>query len=199
MGALGLWAINVQVTPDTQPAGRADQQLDGKTTTRSVKVINARFPILVDEKSRNALTTGSNTLMSWFKHIDARFDRVEGEHQDHPQRHQDHSLEAFRRRPKPDSEEKASDPEGGEHGLTLKEYAGVDHGRGQSWWRRWGGWGCGRSTSRSPPSINLTRKNGSTPDVKVINARFDLVDEKFCRTSMRGSSTLLERFKHIDG
>ena len=55
LGALGLWAINVQVTPELH-------RLDGKLDA-NLKVINQRFN-LVDER---------------FEHIDGRFDRVEDE------------------------------------------------------------------------------------------------------------------------
>ena len=80
LGALGLWAINVQVTPEfhrldariekldgriDQLDGRIDQldgridQLDGKIDT-NLKVINQRFNRLEND-------------------MDTRFDRVEGE------------------------------------------------------------------------------------------------------------------------
>ena len=53
LGALGLWAINVQVTPEIN---RLEERIDA-----SVKVINARFD-LVDEK---------------FEHIDERFKQID--------------------------------------------------------------------------------------------------------------------------
>ena len=60
LGALGLWAINVQVTPEFNRLEGRIEQLDGKLDA-NLKVINQRFN-LVDER---------------FEHIDDRFDRVE--------------------------------------------------------------------------------------------------------------------------
>ena len=62
LGALGLWAINVQVTPELNRLEGRIEQLDGKLDA-NLKVINQRFN-LVDER---------------FEHIDGRFDRVEDE------------------------------------------------------------------------------------------------------------------------
>ncbi len=55
LGALGLWAINVQVTPELHRLDGRIEQLDGKIET-NLKVINQRF-----------------------NGMDNRFDRVEGE------------------------------------------------------------------------------------------------------------------------
>ena len=62
MGALGLWAINVQVKPEIT-------RLEGRIDT-VVQVMNARFD-LVDEKFRR--------VDDRFKQVDERFDRVEGD------------------------------------------------------------------------------------------------------------------------
>ena len=48
LGALGLWAINVQVTPELNRLEGRIEQLDGKIDT-NLKVINQRFN-LVDER-----------------------------------------------------------------------------------------------------------------------------------------------------
>ena len=59
LGALGLWAINVQVTPELNRLEGRIEQLDGKIDT-NLKVINQRFNRLEND-------------------MDNRFDRVEGE------------------------------------------------------------------------------------------------------------------------
>lgn len=62
MGALGLWAINVQVKPEII-------RLEGRIGS-VVQVMNARFD-LVDEKFRR--------VDDRFKQVDERFGRVEGD------------------------------------------------------------------------------------------------------------------------
>ena len=59
LGALGLWAVNVQVTPELNRLEGRIEQLDGKIDT-NLKVINQRFNRLEND-------------------MDNRFDRVEGE------------------------------------------------------------------------------------------------------------------------
>ena len=59
LGALGLWAINVQVTPELNRLEGRIEQLDGKIDT-NLKVINQRFNRLEND-------------------MDNRFDRVEDE------------------------------------------------------------------------------------------------------------------------
>ena len=59
LGALGLWAINVQVTPEFHRLDARIEKLDGKIDT-NLKVINQRFNRLEND-------------------MDNRFDRVEGE------------------------------------------------------------------------------------------------------------------------
>ena len=66
LGALGLWAINVQVTPELNRLEGRIEQLDGKIDT-NLKVINDRFE-RVDERF-NRLENDMNN----------RFDRVESE------------------------------------------------------------------------------------------------------------------------
>ena len=62
MGALGLWAINVQVKPEIN---RLEGRIDAV-----VQVMSARFD-LMDEKFRR--------VDDRFKQVDERFDRVEGD------------------------------------------------------------------------------------------------------------------------
>ena len=69
LGALGLWAINVQVTPELNRLEGRIEQIDGKIDT-NLKVINQRFN-LVDERFER--------IDERFEHIDDRFDRVEDE------------------------------------------------------------------------------------------------------------------------
>ena len=91
LGALGLWAINVQVTPELNRLEGRIEQLDGKIDT-NLKVINQRFN-LVDERFER-IDERFEHIDGRFDRIDDRFDRVEDEIKYHPQRHQDHSLEA---------------------------------------------------------------------------------------------------------
>ena len=62
MGALGLWAINLQVKPEIN-------RLEGRIDS-VVQVMNARFD-LMDEKFRR--------VDDRFKQVDERFGRVEGD------------------------------------------------------------------------------------------------------------------------
>ena len=62
MGALGLWAINLQVKPEIN-------RLEGRIDS-VVEVMNARFD-LMDEKFRR--------VDDRFKQVDERFGRVEGD------------------------------------------------------------------------------------------------------------------------
>ena len=65
LGALGLWAINVQVTPEFHRLEGRIEQLDGKIDA-NLKVINDRFN-LVDERFEHLVDER-------FEHIDERFE-----------------------------------------------------------------------------------------------------------------------------
>ena len=52
LGALGLWAINVQVTPEFHRLEGRIEQLDGKIDA-NLKVINDRFNLKVDERFKH--------------------------------------------------------------------------------------------------------------------------------------------------
>ena len=80
LGALGLWAINAQVTPEiNRLEGRIDgnqillRQIDRKIDA-SVKDRNARFDRL--EREMNARFERSDAK---FDGIDSKFDRIDGE------------------------------------------------------------------------------------------------------------------------
>ena len=80
LGALGLWAINAQVTPEiNRLEGRIDgnqillRQIDRKIDA-SVKDRNARFDRI--EREMNTRFEGMDTR---FESIDARFERIDGE------------------------------------------------------------------------------------------------------------------------
>ena len=91
LGALGLWAIEAQVTPEiARLEGRIDRhevllrQIDRKIDT-NLKVIDARFDRMDDRFNR---------VNDRFDLVNDRFDRCRGRDRHHPQRHQDHSIEA---------------------------------------------------------------------------------------------------------
>ena len=80
LGALGLWAINAQVTPEiNRLEGRIDgnqillRQIDRKIDA-SVKDRNARFDRL--ERGMNIRFEGIDAR---FEGIDAKFERIDGE------------------------------------------------------------------------------------------------------------------------
>ena len=80
LGALGLWAINAQVTPEiNRLEGRIDgnqillRQIDRKIDA-SVKDRNARFDRI--EREMNTRFEGIDTR---FESIDAKFERIDGE------------------------------------------------------------------------------------------------------------------------
>jgi hypothetical protein len=69
MGALGLWAINLQVKPEVN-------RLEGRIDS-VVQVMNARFD-LMDEKFRR-VDDRFEQIDGRFKQVDERFGRVEGD------------------------------------------------------------------------------------------------------------------------
>ena len=74
LGALGLWAINVQVTPELNRLEGRIEQLDGKIDT-NLKVINDRFD-LVDERFER-VDDRFDLVDERFERIDDRFDLVD--------------------------------------------------------------------------------------------------------------------------
>ena len=88
LGALGLWAINAQVTPEiNRLEGRIDgnqillRQIDRKIDA-SVKDRNARFDRLEREMNTRFERIDDATVEgidSKFDRIDAKFDRIDGE------------------------------------------------------------------------------------------------------------------------
>ena len=74
LGALGLWAINVQVTPEFNRLEGRIEQLDGKLDA-NLKVINDRFN-LVDERFER-VDDRFDLVDERFERIDDRFDLVD--------------------------------------------------------------------------------------------------------------------------
>ena len=79
LGALGLWAINAQVTPEiNRLEGRIDgnqillRQIDRKIDA-SVKDRNARF-----DRLERGMNTRFERIDARFEGIDAKFDRIDG-------------------------------------------------------------------------------------------------------------------------
>ena len=87
LGALGLWAINAQVTPEiNRLEGRIDgnqillRQIDRKIDA-SVKDRNARFDRLEREMNTRfeRIDARFEGIDAKFERIDARFERIDGE------------------------------------------------------------------------------------------------------------------------
>ncbi len=87
LGALGLWAINAQVTPEiNRLEGRIDgnqillRQIDRKIDA-SVKDRNARFDGLEREMNTRfeRIDARFEGIDAKFERIDARFERIDGE------------------------------------------------------------------------------------------------------------------------